>query len=262
MVFFIIAAALLLIFYISGNNKSNNALKLPEAPRVFKKPEKLLEENFGYFKSLSLPEKKEFLARIRTIINSKSFIGKEGFIITHPVKVLISGALVQLTFGLKNFQVPNYHSVFIYPDAYVNHHTNRLYKGETNTLGYISLSWKHFREGYRVPDDRLNVGLHEMAHALLNTIIFSDDHDSGLDQKLINLDHIPSEERNRLFAGDHPFFRNYATTNIKEFFAVSVECFFEDPRRFTGEFPVFYTLLCKLLNQDPALKITRLNKVD
>ncbi|MFZ6013111.1 MAG: zinc-dependent peptidase [Bacteroidota bacterium] len=47
------------------------------------------------------------------------------------------------------------------------------------------------------------------------------------------------------------FFRPYACTNVHEFFAVSVENFFERPAQFKNELPELYDILTQLLKQDP-----------
>jgi Mlc titration factor MtfA (ptsG expression regulator) len=77
-------------------------------------------------------------------------------------------------------------------------------------------------------------------------------HDPELDAELLELDKMPTDEKNRLFSGEDPFFRDYGRKNIREFFAVAVECFFEAPEPFKMQFPVFYNLMCQLLNQDPV----------
>lgn len=215
---------------------------------------KLLTRRFEYYRNLNDNDKKEFLSRINIILKSKSFVGKDSTNVTPQMKVMVAATFVQLTFGFSKYLLPHYKLVYIYPDAYLNRHTNKLHKGETNTNGFIKISWNHFVDGYKTCNDRLNLGLHEVSHALLNTIIYSNDHDPDLDEDLLALDTIPDEERNRLFSGDDPFFRDYACRNIKEFFAVAIECFFEMPEKFREQFPCFYKLMCDLLNQDPAGK--------
>jgi Mlc titration factor MtfA (ptsG expression regulator) len=45
----------------------------------------------------------------------------------------------------------------------------------------------------------------------------------------------------------------YAATNFQEFWAVSVETFFEKPLQMKTNEPVLYNSLCDLLNQDPLI---------
>jgi hypothetical protein len=46
------------------------------------------------------------------------------------------------------------------------------------------------------------------------------------------------------------YFRPYAKTSMAEFWAVCVECFFEDPINFKGEFPELYNATVEVLKQD------------
>ena len=48
------------------------------------------------------------------------------------------------------------------------------------------------------------------------------------------------------------YLRNYALTNIHEFWAVSVEAFFENPADLKMNMPQLYDALCRVLNQDPT----------
>lgn len=52
-------------------------------------------------------------------------------------------------------------------------------------------------------------------------------------------------------SGNVHMFDDYAATNFDEFWAVSVENFFENPFEFKEEHPELYRELCELLNQDP-----------
>src|SRR5438045_9555206 len=47
------------------------------------------------------------------------------------------------------------------------------------------------------------------------------------------------------------YLRDYAFTNLQEFWAVSVEAFFENPSGLKQSLPQLYGTLCDILNQDP-----------
>lgn len=51
--------------------------------------------------------------------------------------------------------------------------------------------------------------------------------------------------------GRSTYLRNYAYTNAREFWAVSVEAFFENPAALNTHMPALYQLLRDVLNQDP-----------
>lgn len=100
------------------------------------------------------------------MIKHKEFIAKENLEITEEIKILISASMVQLTFGLRDFVLPDFHTFIIYPGVYKSPSTGILHRGETSMKGYVVLSWEHFMQGYENSEDKINLGLHELAHAL------------------------------------------------------------------------------------------------
>lgn len=53
--------------------------------------------------------------------------------------------------------------------------------------------------------------------------------------------------------GKPSYLRNYAYTNMREFWAVTVEAFFENPNEFKKEMPALYKRVADVLNQDPLM---------
>lgn len=173
------------------------------------------------------------------------------------MKVMIGACAVQLTFGLPRIYLQHFSVMVIYPDNYYSSITRRFHKGEVNpAYGIIALSWKSFIDGYLVhPTDAVNVGLHELAHALrLENIIRNEEYRFFDEDLLKKFDafawRICHEADPELL-----FFRPYACTNEHEFFSVAIENFFERPHKFQSAQPQLYHILCRLLNQDP-LKLT------
>jgi MtfA peptidase len=224
-------------------------LPVPERYKV------ILLKYFVYYQNLSPDKKERFEKKLVKFLHSKRFIPRGIDEVTLEAQVLIAASAVQLTFGLTDFYFSHFNKIIVYPNDYYSSITKRYHKGEVNPLfGIIVLSWQSFVDGYIYPQDSFNVGLHEMAHALrLEAIIRDLDYDY-FDQELI-------EQMDR-YAYDfcrHPekdpnhFIRPYACTNVHEFFSVAVENFFERPAAFKQNIPDLYTILSKLLNQDPLL---------
>ncbi|MFC2104975.1 zinc-dependent peptidase [Bacteroidota bacterium] len=186
-----------------------------------------------------------------------NIIGKQDFKITSEVKLFVVAAHVQLTLGFSQYILPKFRTILIYPDAYENKMTGKMHYGEVNPRGVIVLSWKRLVKGHVIPDDKVNLGLHEMAHALMHTIIQSNDHEYGLDPYLKDIVRLSQSEMEKIKSNDHHFFRKYAGTNIYEFFAIAIEYFFEVPAEFRKELPILYQYLVNLLKQDPVQKIFR-----
>lgn len=217
----------------------------------------ILEYNFRYYQKLSPGNKLKFQRRVKFFLLNKKFYPQGGMNITEEMKIMIGACFVQLTFGLRPFKLRHFSRFYIYPTRYYSKITNLQHVGEVQTNGAIVLSWQHFQQGYEIPDDGYNVGLHEMAHAIKLADMFDDDDDfegnSLFDYKdLVRFFKIGKTEMNEIKKEKTHFIRKYAATNIEELFAVSVEYFFEKPEEFRIEVPHLYQILVQLLKQDPA----------
>lgn len=225
--------------------------RLLPVPKEFKE---ILTKYFTYYNQLPLDAKRKFEQKLCHFIYSKRFIPRNTAEVTLEAKVLISACAVQITFGLPNIYLAHFNKILVYPDDYYSSITKQYHKGEVNpAFGAIVLSWKSFVDGYIYPTDSINLGLHEMAHALrLENIIYNEEYDFFDESLIEQLD----DYANRICSSeeftDDYFLREYACTNVHEFFAVSVENFFERPVKFKSTLPELYAILVKLLNQDPA----------
>ncbi len=216
----------------------------------------ILNPYFVYYKNLGQQDKAEFIQRVQLFIGRKVFIPRMFKVVTDEMKVLIAASAVQLTFGLPQISLQHFKRIIIYPDYYYSTINKQRHKGEVNPKAQaIVLSWKNFVKGYLVPDDSFNLGLHEMAHALeLENLIENDEYDFLHPKTWQKFQEEASKISNLIREGKHHFLRTYAGTNEKEFFAVSVENFFERPEAFRNEAPLLYSILVSLLNQDPLKK--------
>jgi hypothetical protein len=167
------------------------------------------------------------------------------------VEVLISAAAVQVSFGLRNYLLSFFKDIHILSDAYQAIDSNETYIGHVAPNG-IYISWKYFVRGYADYADGVNVALHEMAHAL--------HHENFIRETGIDWDFRRDFERLPGFFGPimaqaivhkKSYLRGYAFTNFKEFWAVCVEYFFENPEGLKQNLPQLYAILCDTLNQDP-----------
>lgn len=218
----------------------------------------ILQAHFAYYRALSATDRARFVSRVAQFISLKSFIPRMFKVVTPEMKVLISAAAVQLTFGLPEICLQHFRRIIIYPDAYYSTVNKQMHKGEVNPqAGAIVLSWKNFLSGYANPDDAYNLGLHEMAHALeLENLIENREYAFFPEEAWADFRQEALQISEGIKSGQHDFFRNYAGTNEKEFFAVAVENFFERAGAFQQRFPQLYSILVLLLNQDPLKKTT------
>lgn len=209
-------------------------------------------EKLGYYHHLSPSGKEKFAGRVKKFIDDKEFIGMNGFALTSEMRIQVSAAAIQLTFGLRDYSLPHFHTIKIYPDEFYSRLLEKRLKGGTTPSGMILLSWRDFVKGNSIPDDKINLGFHEMAHALLLDMLYGDDPNEELQEEIGKWESTGSDEMTKMQHGKESFLRAYGGTNEHEFFAVSVEHFFESPEEFKRRLPDVYAQLCRLLNQDPT----------
>jgi len=208
---------------------------------------------FPIYNQLNPKEKVRFEKRVQTFINQKKFIPRsKGLVIDDRKKCMIAGTAVELTFGLGKFNFDHFKTILIYSDNYYSQISKQYHQGEVNIRGLIVLSWSNFEKGNSDRRDGVNLGVHEIAHAL------------KLENKIVNRnynfidsrDYRAFEECFQTFSsgygGGQGFLRDYGKTNIHEFFAVCCENFIERPREFKRKAPDIYMIITRILNQDPA----------
>ena len=165
--------------------------------------------------------------------------------------ILVSASSIQLSFGLKNYLLPFFREVYILSDAYQALEAKELYIGHVSPTG-IYISWKHFVQGFADYSDGVNVALHEMAHALYHE---SFSLETGIDwdfrKDFEKLPAVFGPIMTQAIVQKKSYLRGYAFTNFHEFWAVSVEYFFENSQGLKDNLPQLYTILCDTLNQDP-----------
>lgn len=205
---------------------------------------------FTYFNNLPKEAKWKFVKRAYQFRRQKKFhfigLGK-----SEDTAILVSSSAVQVTFGLKNYQLSYFKDIYILADAYHIDNDEEWYIGHVAQDG-IYLSWKHFLYGYSYKKDNINVAVHEMAHALLYNNFFMQ---YGIDPHF-RLNYEKFSTRTGPILADvitnrRSYLRSYAFSNMHEFWAVSVEAFFENPEGLQKNMPDLYEALSHVLNQDP-----------
>jgi len=214
-----------------------------------------LSQYFPFYNSLNTKDKQTFERRVQKFIDLKQFIPRGGIKeITPEMKALIAGSAIQLTFGYPGIYFLHFWRILIYPDNYYSTITRNYHKGEVNRRGLIVLSWKSFKEGFSNQADGLNLGFHEMAHALRLINIVDNEEYGFYDREVMNeFDKEARHEMIKLTNSPHEksLFRSYGTVNLDEFFSVAIECFFERSYEFRQYNPKLYGLLSAILKIDP-----------
>jgi MtfA peptidase len=199
-----------------------------------------------------------FRERVIIFARSKWFVAQKGFEINNQVKAIISASAIQLTLGLKNWGIGYFGTILLFSTDFKNEVSGLRLKGETNLNGFVSFSWKSFIEGYRIPNDNLNLGLHEFTHALRFNGVRGHETDEFFNGYFPKWFSYARVEFSKLKKGGNSIFRKYGGANINEFLSVVVEHFFESPEEFKTNLPLFYSATAVLLNQQTDKTTTRI----
>lgn len=204
----------------------------------------------SYYNKLPDSGKLRFLKRVHYFKNNKQFhyLNMEA---KPEMPVLVSAAAVQLTFGLRSYLLPFFKNIYLTADAYHAKHFDGLTVGHVSTTG-IYIAWKYFLQGFSNDIDGINTALHEMAHALRHQNQmkeFGTDMEFNTDFSKYTQQYGPVLIQALMHR--RSFLRSYAFTDFEEFWAVSVEVFFELPAELKKYLPGIFSTLSEVLNQDP-----------
>jgi len=235
--------------------------------RIDKHYKAYLLKYFPFYNALNDKKKVIFEKRVQKFIDLKQFIPRGGIKeVTPEMKAMIAGSAIQLTFGYPNVYFRHFKRILIYPDNYYSTITRKYHKGEVNVRGIIVLSWKEFYAGFYNPSDGVNLGLHEMAHALRLINIIANKEYNFYDKRIMKRFDTEAKiemEKIRNSIQGSSIFRDYSITNNEEFFAVAIELFFEKACTFKEYNPKLYKLLVIILKVDPEsiCKATQYRKI-
>lgn len=219
--------------------------------RLTEEQHQILSKKFQFYKLLNPKQKKRFQHRLAKYLRSKQFVGRESFYITEEVRVLVSATAIMLTLGFRNYLLPLVETIIVYPSVFYSNTNENYHKGEYNPiLKIMAVSWEHFKAGYQISNDNINLGIHEFTHVIhlnslkkgdISSIIFAETFNELTTYLSVN-----KELRDRLIESD--YFRDYAFANQFEFIAVIIETFIETPEEFQQKFPIVYKKTKQMLN--------------
>jgi len=248
-------------------NKEKRRRKLKEQPF----PEKwsaVLRTNFPLYARLSNEDREELHGHIHVLLTEKTFEGCDGLELTDEIRVTIAAQAALLLLHRETNYYPELHSILVYPETYVVeaeeideagivHEFDDDRSGETWEQGSMILAWDEVLEGGQDLADDFNVVFHEFAHQL--------DLENG---EIDGIPRLGSKEHyakwTKTLQDAFLLFRKdvrrrkrtaidpYAAEDLSEFFAVSVESFFEQPLRLKKTYPALYKELSEYFRQDPA----------
>jgi len=210
----------------------------------------VISENFSYYNRLSPDEQQKFLFRTFLFRQSHRFHYVE-IEEQEEMPILISAVAVQLTLGLDQFLLNFFRNIYVLREDYKYGYYSMPFMGHVDHSG-IYLSWHNFKQGISRMSENSNLGLHEMAHALAYVnFVTETEEDPHFKKEFHEFSRVARPIFNEMQRGRKTLLGDYAASNYNEFWAVSVEVFFENPVSLRRELPELYEALRKLLRQDP-----------
>ncbi len=228
-----------------------------------------IQRHVGFFRRLSASDRAELLGHVQIFLAEKRFEGCGGFTITDEVRVTVAAQACLLLLHRKTDYFPELLTILVYPLTYmveekrqVGEHfweegtVSRL--GETGRrMGSLVLSWDAVKYGAADPSDGKNVVLHEFTHQLDFENHAADGMPSlATREQQLAWAAVMRSEFASLRAADESgiptLLDTYGARNPAEFFAVSVEAFFERPCALRARHPKLYEQLRNYFQQDPV----------
>lgn len=185
-------------------------------------------------------------------MDDKYFIimDEKGF---REMPVLASAAAIQLGFGLNDYLLSFYRYIRIFPKEYWSDHSFDLLAGNVQN-NIITVAWNQLLHGFDNGTDGSNVGLHEMSHALyVQKMVIDKGFAPGFSKHYDCVMEECNEAAQLEKEGRKDLYTSYADKNLQEFWAETVELFFEKPHELHGHYPDVYEAMKLALNQDPRI---------
>jgi Mlc titration factor MtfA (ptsG expression regulator) len=245
-----LAAAAALGRHLSRHATRRRALlsqPFPESRR------RLLTRRSPHFNRLPRPLRERFERDVAIFLDEKTITGV-GIEASEELRLLVAASAITLSVGWPDHEWDTLTEVLLYPDDFDRDYNfgGEERVGEAHAWGTVILSAPALQESFDDPEDGYHVGFHEFAHLL--------------DLQLGEFDGVPaalSEARSRQWAALVPqemeriregrsALDEYGAESPAEFFAVSVETFFELPGELRDGHPVLYEILSEYFAQDAA----------
>jgi len=230
---------------------------------------KIIKRNVAFFVRLPAKDQAELLDHVQVFLAEKGFEGCAGLKITDEIRVTIAVQACLLLLHRKTDYFPRLITILVYPSTFLADENRPIEGpvweegkdarlGETqSTMGSMVLAWDAVTSGAADPSDGKNVVLHEFAHQL-DYENFAADGTPALAtrQQQLSWQKVLRTEFASLRAaevtGIPTLLDTYGATNAAEFFAVSIEAFFERPVMLRAQHPKLYVELQNYFRQNPV----------
>ncbi len=230
-----------------------------------------LERYVPHYRRLNPEEQGRLRDLVQVFVAEKIWEGCKGLEVKEEMKVAIAGQACLLLLGIEHDYFRNVKTILIFPRQFVPresdemdesgvvHESNAPALGQAWENGPVILSWADSRAGGRNHQDGLNVVAHEFAHKLdLRDGVVNGTPPLEGRRQYARWAEVMRREYEQLVENSRKrratLLDDYGATDPGEFFAVSVECFFEKPIQMRRRHPELYEALSDYFGQDPAAR--------
>lgn len=207
-----------------------------------------------YYADLNEDLKTRFLQRIHILMSYLNFKAETGFELTKRMQIIIASALIQITFGMRNYVPLYYRDIEVFRDAfYLKENQNQFYFGKIeNYAKVIRLSWPHVENGFLIPDDAVNLAIFQLGIALYLEDLETDFENRFFNyRKLVKWEKLMNKKLPELKLRTKKLPNPIQADDEIQIFGNCLEIFFEEPEKFQNFFPEMYAQLCAVLKQNP-----------
>lgn len=217
--------------------------------------EYVLNNDVAYYQSLNDEQKRLFKQEMLIFLGEKTLTGIETEIDDKTMVLTAASAIIPVM-SFPEWEYDNLSEILIYPTDFDENY-NFSGKGG-NILGLVTgggstmiLSKTSLLHGFKNYKDKLNVGIHEFIHKVDGEDGAIDGVPSLLTDKATTKEWLDIMEKEaELMKEGKSDINPYGLTNNAEFFAVTSEYFFENPKAMESKHPELYRILQKMFRQD------------
>jgi Mlc titration factor MtfA (ptsG expression regulator) len=221
---------------------------MPEAWRRW------LEAHIPLYARLDEGARERFDRDVRFYLADQTFEGVDGLDVTDELRLGVAGGVALLLHGRPAWEISTARTVLFYPGRFDEDYYETYaasFDGMVHAQGPMILAADAVEQGWAEPYDGSNVVLHELAHLF----DFEGSSANGAPSLMGRASaqawqELVEHEMRRIRQG-RSLLRRYAATNAAEFFAVSVEVFFERPDALYASHRRLFEALVSFFNQDP-----------
>jgi MtfA peptidase len=211
--------------------------------------EDTLKKYCDFYNRLSSSDKIKFYDRVYIFMCLRNYKVHYAYA-TPEMPVLIAAQAITISFGLKHYKLRHFYEINVFTNEFtVGRDTSKSLQGLVQDNS-ITLSWNNVLTGIADSTNGINLGLHELAHAYYaDNILLNPNRKNSFTEHYPAFELLAKQFASKRKIDIYGMYSEIALANTDEFFAESVELFFEKPNELKKNHKEVFEALQLLLNQ-------------